>query len=155
MISLARRRGNAARAADLTRSRVAKTTMHGGAMATGTRSAIRGQLAGAPALTTAFDALAFGWRATGSTASQMTVSSISVTGQQTLVAGAPSVLGAMVSGSTLTLGWPNSPGWLLQSNATGLATTNWSMVPGSGNVTNLSIAIDPGVGNVFYRLVAP
>jgi len=110
---------------------------------------------GAPALTTAFDALAFGWRATGSTASQMTVSSISVTGQQTLVTGAPAVLGAMVSGSTLTLGWPNSPGWLLQSNATGLATTNWSMVPGSGNVTNLSIAIDPGVGNVFYRLVAP
>ncbi|HSY19094.1 MAG TPA: hypothetical protein VK815_12195 [Candidatus Acidoferrales bacterium] len=56
----------------------------------------------------------------------------------------------------ITLNWPGSYlGWLLQSNAAGLSTTNWSMVPNSGNVTNFLITIDPTMGNVFYRLVSP
>lgn len=110
---------------------------------------------GTSPLTTSFDALAFGWRATGNAASQMTVSAISVTGHQTLLLAGQALLGATVSGSTLTLSWPNNSGWLLQSNVSGLATTNWSTVPNSDTVTNLPITIDPTAGNVFYRLVSP
>jgi polygalacturonase len=102
-------------------------------------------------LTAIFDSLAFGWRAEGSTASEMTVSSISVTGQST-----PPAIGYAFSGSTLTLNWPaNYLGWLVQSNAVSLASSNWSTVPGSGGATNFSVAPDPATPAVFYRLIAP
>ena len=59
------------------------------------------------------------------------------------------------SGSTLTLSWPDYPGWLLQSNSVSLtAATNWFIVPNSGNVTALDIKITAKT-NVFYRLLCP
>ncbi len=104
-------------------------------------------------LATAFDSLAIGWRAEGSTASTMTISSITVTGQSTIV---PPGMGFTVTGSTLVLNWPaNYVGWSLQSNSTGLDSSNWVTVPASGNATNYSIAINPAMSNVFFRLVSP
>ena len=130
--------------------------LYTGADTNGTLLSTMTAITGTPPLTTSFDALAFGWRATGNTASQMTVSSIIVTGPQTPVSVAPPVLAAMLSTSTLTLSWPpNNPSWLLQSNAAGLATTNWSTVSTSPGATNLSITIDGTLTNVFYRLVSP
>jgi hypothetical protein len=106
---------------------------------------------GTPPLATGFDGLAFGWRATGNTASTMDVNSITVTGQST-----PPTIHFAFSGSAFTLSWPtNYLDWLLQSNSVGLLSTNWSTVPGSGNATNFSTTINPATTNVFYRLVSP
>jgi hypothetical protein len=67
----------------------------------------------------------------------------------------PPVMGTMLSGPTLTLGWPGYPGWLVQSNSAGLAaTSNWFVVPNPGNVTTLDITVTAQT-NVFYRLVCP
>jgi hypothetical protein len=108
-------------------------------------------ITGTTPLTTVFDGLAFGWRATGSTASTMIVSSIIVTGHST-----PPTIGYTFSSSTITLNWPaNYLGWLLQSNSVSLASPNWSTVPGSGNATSFSITINSAKTNVFYRLVSP
>src|ERR1700733_10566057 len=105
-------------------------------------------ITGTTPLTAAFDGLAFGWRAQGSTASEMSVSSISVTGHST-----PPTMGYTLSGSTLTLNWPsNYLGWLVQSNSVGLTSTNWSTLPGSGDATNFPITINPANAAVFYRL---
>ena len=62
-----------------------------------------------------------------------------------------------VSGSQLNLGWPaNYTGWLLQSNATGLAITNgWHTVPGSPLTNSLHVTLDPARTNVFFRLAHP
>jgi autotransporter-associated beta strand protein len=61
-----------------------------------------------------------------------------------------------VAGNQLSLGWPtNYIGWLLESNSTGLASPNWFPVPGSGETNRMQIAIQPGQGNVFYRLALP
>jgi len=60
------------------------------------------------------------------------------------------------SGRLLTLSWPtNYLGFLLQSNSTGLPGTNWFPVPGSGNTNRVQITIQPGQGDVFYRLSLP
>jgi hypothetical protein len=108
---------------------------------------------GATPLTMVFDGLAIGWRATGSTASTMNISSIVVTGQST--ASAPAIA-CTLSDSVLTLNWPASYlGWLLQSNSVGLASSNWSTVLGSGSATSFPIPIDPAGTNVFYRLISP
>jgi len=69
---------------------------------------------------------------------------------------APSEIAVSVSSSQLTLNWPiNYIGWLLESNSTGLAGTNWFPVPGSGNTNRVQITIPPGQNNVFYRLSLP
>jgi len=61
-----------------------------------------------------------------------------------------------VNGSQLTLNWPtNYTGWLLESNSTGLASTNWFPLPGSGNTNRWQITIQPGQSNIFYRLSFP
>jgi hypothetical protein len=61
-----------------------------------------------------------------------------------------------VSGNQLTLGWPtNYTGWLLQSNSTGLTSTNWFPVPGSSNTNRVQFTIQPSQRNVFYRLSLP
>jgi len=129
-----------------------QSQLYTGTNATGTLLSTMTATTGTTPLTTTFDGFAVGWRATGSTASTMTISSIIVAGQTTTVA---PTIGQTFSGSTLTLSWPNYPGWLLQSNSVGLASTNWSIVPDSGNATNFSITIDPAMTNVFYRLVSP
>jgi len=68
----------------------------------------------------------------------------------------PTNITVSVSGNQLSLSWPtNYIGWLLLSNSTGLASTNWFPVPGSGNTNRVQIAIQPGLTNVFYRLSIP
>jgi hypothetical protein len=68
----------------------------------------------------------------------------------------PTNITVSVAANQLTLSWPaNYTGWLLQSNSTGLTTTNWSPVSGSGNTNRVQITIQPGQGNVFYRLALP
>jgi hypothetical protein len=103
---------------------------------------------GTTPVTNSFDALAIGWRATGGVASTMTVNSISVSGQST-----PPTISSAASGSLLT--WPGTYlGWLLQSNSTGLASSNWVTIPGSGGATNFPINTS-AAANVFYRLISP
>jgi fibronectin-binding autotransporter adhesin len=59
-------------------------------------------------------------------------------------------------GGNLSLGWPTNGGWILQSNSVGLtAPGSWFAVPNSTNLTNLTVTLDPGQTNVFYRLVRP
>ncbi|MCX6896783.1 MAG: hypothetical protein NTZ16_15090, partial [Verrucomicrobia bacterium] len=62
-----------------------------------------------------------------------------------------------VSGSILTLTWPESHlGWYAQSNSVNLADTNyWFDIPGSESATNLDSTIDSALTNVFYRLRMP
>jgi hypothetical protein len=103
-------------------------------------------------LTTIFDALAIGWRATGSTASTMDINSITINGQSTPIL-SPPTLGFKLSGSTLTLSWPsNYVGWVLQSNSVNLDHAGWSTVPGSGGTNNISVPLSPTQSNVFFRL---
>jgi polygalacturonase len=128
-----------------------QSQLYTGAGANGTLLSTMTAATGTTPLTTMFDSLAFGWRAEGSTPSEMSVSSISVTGHST----APAIRCA-VSGPAVTLTWPgNYLGWLVQSNAAGLASPNWSTVAGSGGATNFSITINPAATAVFYRLAAP
>lgn len=71
----------------------------------------------------------------------------------------PTNLSFSLNGSSLTLSWPASHlGWKLLSQTNPLSAglkTNWSVIPNSTNVTQLSIAIDPANPAVFYRLAAP
>jgi hypothetical protein len=68
----------------------------------------------------------------------------------------PTNITVSVAGNQLSLNWPmNYTGWLLQSNSTSLASTNWFPVPGSGNTNRVQITIQPGQSNVFYRLALP
>jgi autotransporter-associated beta strand protein len=62
-----------------------------------------------------------------------------------------------VSGSSLTLTWPESHlGWYAQSNAVNLADTNyWFNIAGSETATNLVITVNPAAPKVFYRLRLP
>jgi hypothetical protein len=83
----------------------------------------------------------------------MDVNVITVTGRSTAVA---PTIDYTFSGSILTLSWPtNYLGWLLQSHTAGLASGNWSIVPGSSNATDFPITIDSSKTSVFYRLVSP
>ncbi len=69
---------------------------------------------------------------------------------------APTEIAFNVNGHQLTLSWPtNYVSWLLESNSTGLASTNWFPVSGSGNTNRAQITIQPGQSNVFYRLSRP
>jgi hypothetical protein len=62
-----------------------------------------------------------------------------------------------VIGNQLDLSWPaNYVGWLLQSNAAGLAASNdWFTVPGSTTTNDMQITIRPVPGSVLYRMVEP
>ncbi len=72
----------------------------------------------------------------------------------------PTNIVARVSAGSLNLSWPSDhTGWLLQvqtnSLTRGLTSSNWFAVPGSTNVDQISIPINPANGAVFYRLVYP
>jgi fibronectin-binding autotransporter adhesin len=64
-----------------------------------------------------------------------------------------------VSGGNLNLSWPaDHLGWRLetQTNPRSIGlSNNWATVPGSTNVTSVSIPISPANPTVFYRLVYP
>jgi autotransporter-associated beta strand protein len=73
-----------------------------------------------------------------------------------VVATTPGPLNFSNANGSLTLSWPaNYQSWILKSNSTGLASTNWFPVANSGNVTSMTIPVQPNRSNVFYRLVAP
>ena len=65
----------------------------------------------------------------------------------------------LISGNQLQLSWPpDHLGWRLEVQTNGLAAglgTNWVTVPGSTNVNQANLIIDPGMGSVFYRMVYP
>jgi hypothetical protein len=71
----------------------------------------------------------------------------------------PTNLNASVTGDELSLSWPASHlGWVLQVQTNPLTAglgANWTAVPGSPNLTNLNITIDPANPAVFYRLAYP
>ena len=69
---------------------------------------------------------------------------------------APPKIAFSVNDNQLTLAWAtNYTGWLLESNSIGLPGTNWWPVLGSSNTNRIQITIQPGQGNVFYRLSPP
>lgn len=57
----------------------------------------------------------------------------------------------------VALGWPETHrGWYAQSNALDLANSAaWFDIPGSENLTNINITVDPATPKVFYRLRKP
>jgi hypothetical protein len=68
----------------------------------------------------------------------------------------PTNIAVSVAGNQFSLSWPtNYIGWLLQSNSSGLMSTNWFPVPGSGNTNHVQITIQPSQTNVFFRLLLP
>lgn len=71
----------------------------------------------------------------------------------------PTNVAVRVSGGQLQLSWPTDhTGWRLEMQTNSLnagLTTNWFTVPGSTNVCQTNVLIDPDAGSVFYRLVYP
>ncbi|PYJ03616.1 MAG: hypothetical protein DME25_11775, partial [Verrucomicrobia bacterium] len=72
---------------------------------------------------------------------------------------APVGITTTTSAHLLTLSWPaDHTGWRLQSQTNSLSvglSTNWFDVPNSTATNQIGLAIAPGVGSVFYRLVYP
>jgi autotransporter-associated beta strand protein len=69
-------------------------------------------------------------------------------------------VGSAGGNQTLTLGWPNNLGWILQaqtndSNMGLTPSSNWVDVPGSALITNTVITVDPKQPAVFYRMRNP
>jgi hypothetical protein len=64
-----------------------------------------------------------------------------------------------VTGNQLNLSWPaDHIGWRLQAqtNSPGVGLrTNWSDVPGSTTVNNITTTMSPTNGSVFYRMIYP
>lgn len=77
----------------------------------------------------------------------------------TLVNIMPTNIIAVANGGNLDLSWPSDHvGWRLQVQTNSLATglgTNWSDVPGSAAVDNVSLPMGKDNGAVFFRLVYP
>ncbi|MEI8291802.1 MAG: autotransporter-associated beta strand repeat-containing protein, partial [Verrucomicrobiota bacterium] len=70
----------------------------------------------------------------------------------------PPQLQVSCSGGNLSLGWPNNLGWILQSNSVSPAAPGaWHNYPadGSVSVTSVSIPVNKGVTNVFFRMLKP
>ena len=64
------------------------------------------------------------------------------------------VLATSVVGNQLTIQWPvGYTGWILEAQTNSLTGNNWVPVAGSGSVNQVTVAIDPAKGSVFYRLV--
>jgi hypothetical protein len=119
--------------------------------------------AGGNYLTNSFDALAVGWRETGSQATAIDINQITV--NATFVASVPPVsliptnIVCQVVGGQLQLSWPQDHlGWRLQiqtNDLSGGLGTNWVTVPNSTNVNSMNIIINPTNGSVFLRQVYP
>jgi len=109
------------------------------------------------------------YTATGTALSVINTNVVTVSGNQVLLTiTAPTYptfgtnLLFTISGNSLNFKWPpNYLGSALQSNSLGIiiisnkvATNNWVTIPGSTNVTNLTIPIVTNT-NVYYRLQTP
>jgi 4-phytase / acid phosphatase len=68
----------------------------------------------------------------------------------------PTNILASVSGSSLSLVWPDDHlGWILQAKTNGLGTGLWYDLPGTGEANSAAIPINPANPAVFYRLRKP
>jgi len=71
----------------------------------------------------------------------------------------PTNITTSLAGNQLTLSWPSDHvGWRLQVQTNSITTglrTNWVDVAGSTSVSNITVAINPANGSVFYRMVYP
>jgi hypothetical protein len=123
-----------------------------------------GLAAGTTFLTNSFDALAIGWRETGSQATAIDLNGIKVNSTLTVTATndvslVSTNLNYEVAGNQLQLSWPaDHLGWRLQIQTNNLSTgisTNWADVPGSAGVISTSIPINLSAPGVFLRLVYP
>ncbi len=69
------------------------------------------------------------------------------------------ILFSVTGGNQLTLSWPaDHTGWRLQAQTNSLSVginTNWSTVPNSTNVNQVTIPMNLTNGSVFYRLIYP
>lgn len=67
----------------------------------------------------------------------------------------PTNITVQANSGELQLAWPQDhQGWILQTNAVGLAATNaWFPYPGSASLTNVTIPMDSTTTNVFFRLI--
>lgn len=89
------------------------------------------------------------------------VSNLAVNGtvRVATVVAAPVTLVSTPNGNTLDLSWPvDQLGWRLEVQTNALSTglsDNWFTVPGSTEVTEISVPVVPGNPTVFYRLVFP
>jgi autotransporter-associated beta strand protein len=88
------------------------------------------------------------------------VNNLAVDGSIGVASTLPPSLTTAVSGSTLTLSWPEDHlGWHLQAQtntlAVGLKSNVWVVVPGSDQMTSTNISISKTNPTVFYRLVSP
>jgi polygalacturonase len=134
--------------------------LYSGADTNGTLMLQFGSVAsGANYLTNAFDALAFGWRATTNTsATTIDVNNVAVNITQ-IAPYVPSLIPTNIAfqliGTQLNLSWPPDHfGWRLQYD-TNLTDSNWITVPNSTNVISTNITINPANGSVFFRMVYP
>ena len=122
-----------------------------------------GVASGGTYLTNSFDALAVGWRATGSQATAIDINQISVTSTLTVpgtqVSLSPPTLVPDLAGNGIHLSWPaDHTGWVLQMQTNDLnhgLGTNWVSVPESETTNQASVSINPANGAVFLRLVSP
>ncbi|HZI33161.1 MAG TPA: hypothetical protein VFF11_12535, partial [Candidatus Binatia bacterium] len=69
----------------------------------------------------------------------------------------PPPLTTTVAGNVVQLNWPaDHTGWHLQSNSVSLASAEaWFDVPNSGGTNEMSIPLNEGQPNVFFRLAYP
>ncbi len=74
-----------------------------------------------------------------------------------VVATNPPTLNFSYQSGAITLTWPGDHlGWLAQSNAVDLTSSNfWFDILGSQSATNLVVPVNPGNSNVFFRLRYP
>lgn len=122
-----------------------------------------GVASGVTFLTNSFDALAIGWRETGSQATAIDINNIAVNAMLKPVTSpislVPTNVTAQVLGNQLQISWPqNHLGWRLEIQTNDLSAglgTNWVTVPDSTNVISTGIPLDPANGSVFLRLVYP
>ncbi len=119
-----------------------------------------GVASGATYLTNTFDALAVGWRETGSQATAIDINTIAVNSSAIAAltnsaSSNPTNLVFQVTGDQLQLSWPaDHLGWTLQTNSVGLTATHaWFPYPGSASLTNVAVPIDSATTNVFFRLI--
>jgi hypothetical protein len=71
----------------------------------------------------------------------------------------PVSLSMVPSGGNLNLTWPpDQLGWRLETQTNSLTigiSNNWVTVPGSTEVTGVSVPLSPGVPTAFFRLIFP
>jgi hypothetical protein len=119
-----------------------------------------GVASGTNFLTSSFDAMAIGWRATANTsATAIDINQISVNSFPANVAIPPSLTPPSLAFNVVTNGlqvsWPQDHiGWTLlsQTNVAGLGTS-WVAVPGSAATNNYLMPMTLPNGSVFLRLV--